>query len=133
MLTPKNTMSVKTWRTMALQQTRSKYGNKKTTVDGVTFDSAWEAEVWSVLKLMEKAGKIHGLERQQRIDLFVGKSLICVYVADFTYFDSETGEYIVADAKGMETDVFKIKAKLFQAIMGFPITRITKPCKPSRE
>jgi len=35
---------------------RNKYNAKKVKIDGITFDSKFEAEYYSVLKLMEKAG-----------------------------------------------------------------------------
>ncbi|MBS6476088.1 MAG: DUF1064 domain-containing protein, partial [Clostridiales bacterium] len=41
-----------------------KYRSKKTTVDGITFDSRREAARWQELKLLERAGSITELERQ---------------------------------------------------------------------
>jgi len=35
-----------------------KYGNKKTVVDGITFDSMREANRYRELKLLERAGKV---------------------------------------------------------------------------
>lgn len=35
------------------------------------------------------------------------------YIADFKYFDAEKGVYVVEDVKGAETEVFRIKRKLF--------------------
>ena len=43
---------------------RNKYGNKKTVVDGITFDSRKEAKRYQELKLLEKAGEIKDLRRQ---------------------------------------------------------------------
>ena len=48
---------------------RSKYGAKKVTVDGITFDSKKEANRWCELRLMERAGVITGLERQVKFVL----------------------------------------------------------------
>lgn len=98
---------------------RSKYHAKKTVVDGITFDSKREADRYLVLKSMEEDGTIEGLRRQARYELVPafdvdGKHYRPVfYVADFTYVDKETGEEIVEDVKGMRTDVYKIKSKLF--------------------
>ena len=95
---------------------RSKYHNTKiTTADG-TFDSMRELHRWSELKLMEKAGLIYGLARQQRFELIPKQKLNgkavkpCYYIADFCYV--QDGQMVVEDCKGMKTDVYKIKKKL---------------------
>lgn len=98
---------------------RSKYHAKKTVVDGITFDSKREADRYLVLKGMEEDGAIEDLRRQVRYELIPafdvgGKHYKPVfYVADFTYIDGETGEEIVEDVKGMRTDVYRLKSKLF--------------------
>ena len=43
----------------------SKYRNVKTTVNGITYDSAKEARRHQELLLLERAGKIEALERQK--------------------------------------------------------------------
>ena len=48
---------------------RSKYHNTKVTTADGTFDSMKELHRWSELKLMERAGLISGLARQQRFEL----------------------------------------------------------------
>lgn len=40
----------------------NKYNNRKTTVDGIKFDSIREAERYQELKLLEEAGEISHLE-----------------------------------------------------------------------
>ena len=98
---------------------RSKYHAKKTVVDGITFDSKREADRYLVLKNMEEDGTIEDLRRQVRYELIpafdvAGRHYRAVfYVPDFTYTDKETGEEIVEDVKGMRTDVYKLKSKLF--------------------
>lgn len=95
---------------------RSKYHAKKTTVDGITFDSRREAYRYLALKSMEKDGAIEDLRRQVRYELVPafdvdGKHYRPVYyVADFTY--RENGHEVIEDVKGMKTDVYKLKAKL---------------------
>ncbi|UWF80614.1 MAG: Protein of unknown function (DUF1064) [Bacteriophage sp.] len=98
---------------------RSKYHAKKTTVDGITFDSKREADRYLVLKGMEEGGAIEDLRRQVHYELIPSFDVdgrhyrpVC-YVADFVYLDKETGEEVVEDVKGMRTDVYKLKAKLF--------------------
>nr|UWD63394.1 MAG: Protein of unknown function (DUF1064) [Bacteriophage sp.] len=98
---------------------RSKYHAKKTTVDGITFDSRREADRYLVLKSMEEDGAIEDLRRQVRYELIPpfdvdGRHYRPVfYVSDFTYVDRETGEEVVEDVKGMRTDTYRLKSKLF--------------------
>lgn len=97
----------------------SKYRNRKTTIDGITFDSKAEARRYAELKLLEKVGEIRDLELQPRFRLVDGfkkngKVFRPIdYIADFKYVDRE-GKTIVEDVKGKETEVFKIKQKLFE-------------------
>lgn len=96
---------------------RSKYHAKKTCVDGITFDSRREADRYLVLKSMEENGAIEDLRRQVRYELVPafdvdGKHYRPVYyVADFVY--AENGKEVVEDVKGMRTDVYRLKSKLF--------------------
>lgn len=96
---------------------RSKYHAKKTVVDGITFDSRREADRYIVLKGMEEEGAIDGLRRQVRYELVPafdvdGRHYRPVfYVADFVY--REDGREVVEDVKGMRTDVYRLKSKLF--------------------
>nr|UVX39570.1 MAG: protein of unknown function (DUF1064) [Bacteriophage sp.] len=98
---------------------RSKYHAKKTVVDGITFDSKREADRYLVLKSMEEDGAIEDLRRQVRYELMPafdvdGRHYRPVfYVADFVYVDKETGKEVVEDVKGMRTDVYRLKSKLF--------------------
>ena len=97
---------------------QSKYKKKKTQVDMYVFDSAKEAQRYRELKLLERAGEISDLELQPRFLLQEsfkknGKTYRKIdYVADFKY--TENGKIIVEDVKGLQTDVFKIKHKLFE-------------------
>lgn len=103
----------------------SKYRAKKTTVDGITFDSKREANRYLVLKGMEEDGAIEGLRRQVRYELVPafdvdGKHYRPVYyVADFVYV--EDGKEVVEDVKGVRTDVYKLKGKLFARRYGMNI------------
>ena len=97
---------------------RNKYGNKKVTVDGIQFDSIRESVRYRELKLLERAGEIQELELQPRFLLLErfkknGKTYRKTeYVGDFKYI--EKGQVVVEDVKGKETDVFKLKHKLFE-------------------
>lgn len=98
---------------------RNKYNAKKATVDGHTFDSKREAERYCELKFFVRAGEIRNLELQPRFllqDKFVDKQgnkhRKIEYVADFLYID-KLGRNVVEDVKGVLTDVYKIKKKIF--------------------
>lgn len=86
-------------------------------MDGITFDSRKEADRYLVLKGMEEDGAIEDLRRQVRYELVPafdvdGRHYRPVYyVADFVYV--EDGKEVVEDVKGMITDVYKLKSKLF--------------------
>lgn len=99
---------------MRLFKNESKYHNKRVTVDGLTFDSVKEASRYQELRLLERAGKITGLNRQLRIEIIPKTKLYraCYYVADFVYFDKRTGKTVYEDTKGMRTEVYKLKRKL---------------------
>ena len=96
-----------------------KYNAKKIVVDGIKFDSKKEAARYEVLKGLELVGKIDRLELQPRFVLmdgfrYEGKAVRKIeYVADFLYRDLSTCELIVEDVKGVKTDVYKLKKKLF--------------------
>lgn len=95
----------------------NKYGAQKTEVDGLRFDSKKEAMRWRELKSLEALGVIQNLTRQVSIPLYVAGVKICTYRADFMY--EMDGVTVVEDAKGFQTDVFKIKWKIGQAL--FPL------------
>lgn len=96
-----------------------KYNAKKTTVDGITFDSKFEAEHYASLRLLEKAGVIQNLKLQPRFLLQEGfiyqghKERKIEYVADFQY--EQDGKIIVEDTKSKvtRTQVYMLKRKLF--------------------
>ena len=95
---------------------RSKYGAKKTEVDGIVFDSKKEAGRYQELILMGHAGEIGALLLQPRYKLYVNKKLICTYRGDFFYFDRKTQGEVVEEVKGFMTRDAAIKIKLFTAL-----------------
>lgn len=101
---------------------KTKYNNKKTIVDGISFDSKKEAERYKVLKSMQDDGVIFGLECQPKFALIPGQYFETIgkhergvdYVADFRYID-RLGQIIVEDVKSPITakdKVYRIKRKL---------------------
>ena len=102
----------------------SKFGAKKTMVDGITFDSKWESERYGQLKAMERGGIVTDLKLQVKYDIVINDIKICKYIADFVYKEeSPDGKIreIVEDAKGFETPEFKLKKKLMKAVHGIDI------------
>lgn len=93
-----------------------KYHNKATVRDGRVFDSKKEAQRYTELSLLEKAGIITQLELQKDFELIPkqkGERAV-KYIADFYYYDKEKKTYICEDAKGMRTQAYIIKRKLFK-------------------
>lgn len=122
-----------------------KYGNRKYTVDGITFDSIREAHRYQELKIMQQSGIIHDLRLQVKFVLIptqrevsaevykkgknkgkpkLGKVLEneCSYIADFVYL--ENGILIVEDAKGVRTTDYIIKRKLMLYVHGIRVKEV---------
>lgn len=96
-----------------------KYGNVKTTIDGHVFDSKAEARYYQALRLLEQTGDISNLVMQPKYELQPafrdthGKWQAAIhYIADFEFI--EQGKTIAVDVKGMVTQAFAMKAKLFK-------------------
>lgn len=121
----------------------AKYGNKKITVGGITFDSRREAKRYQELYFLQKAGKISDLELQKRFELIPaqyetferygkkGQRLKdgqrCVekavfYVADFCYV--QDGQKVVEDTKGVRTKDYVIKRKLMRWVHGISVREV---------
>lgn len=121
---------------------KSKYGSRKVTVDGVTYDSAKEYRRFKELSLLERAGAIQNLQRQVKYVLIPaqrefcneiytkgrkkgcfkpGKLLEkeCSYIADFVYI--QNGKTVIEDTKGFRTKDYIVKRKLMLWIHGIRI------------
>ena len=94
---------------MAQEQTPRKYRNIKTEVDGITFDSRAEADRYCELKMLLAAGKISGFDIQPS---FVLEGSVR-YRPDFIVCDRD-GHIWVEDVKGVETQAFRLKRKLWE-------------------
>ncbi len=84
----------------------SKYHNERVMVDGINFASKKEASHYRKLKLLQQAGEVEWFIMQVPFRLTGGVR----YVADFVV-KWKDGRVSVQDAKGMKTDVYRIKAK----------------------
>lgn len=99
---------------------KHKYSAIQTAVDGIMFPSKKEAARYKQLVLLKAAGDITDFELQPKYELMpsfrhkaTGAKIRAInYKADFlvTYPD---GHQEIEDVKGMKTDVYDIKKKLF--------------------
>lgn len=81
----------------------AKYANKKTSADGIMFDSIVERDRYLYLKILQQAGEISGLELQPEYELIpkqCGERAI-KYKADFRYKIGD--KTIVEDVKSAIT------------------------------
>ncbi len=106
-----------------------KYHAKKTELDGITFDSRKEAQRYAELRLLERSGAIHNLQRQVRYELIPaqkkdGKTIerACHYIADFVY--EENGKTVVEDVKGYRTKEYVLKRKLMLQVHGIEVREV---------
>ncbi|QNQ62498.1 DUF1064 domain-containing protein [Brucella sp. 6810] len=101
---------------------RNKYGAKKTTLDGIAFDSKAEARFYEDLKRREEAGEVGGVELQRPFVILGPKGeKITTYKADFAFWDFKEDRFRVIDVKGVETPVFRLKRKLVKAFLGVDV------------
>ena len=119
------------WQKWA-KPTTNKYKNKKVVIDNILFDSKKEANYYTYLKLLEKAGKITDLELQKKFVLqpsfkLNGKTYRAItYIADFVYKDSK-GQVHVVDVKSEATKkdkVYRLKKKMLAYKFGIEIEEV---------
>ena len=89
----------------------NKYGARKKTVEGITFDSTAEALFFVTLRDKQKKGSIKEIETQPKVYLTAAKIL---YKPDFkiTFPD---GLQVYVDVKGMALPVFNLKKRLWKS------------------
>jgi len=98
----------------------NKYKNKKVIYNGIKFDSIKEKNRYIQLLYLEKAGLIKDIKLQYEFELqpafTLNKKKIrkITYIADFYYYDNKLNDYVVEDVKGIRTDVYKLKKKMFE-------------------
>lgn len=109
---------------------KTKYKNKKVVVDGIEFDSKIEARYYEHLKLLKTQGIVKDFELQPKFTLLEsfkknGKTYRAItYNADFKveYVD---GHIEVIDVKGMVTQQFELRRKLFEYRYPYELKLIT--------
>lgn len=127
----------KLWEAELKKSSKSKMGNRRFTVGGITYDSEREYKRHLELMVLERAGVISDLRFQVKYVLIptqrepdtvglrggvkkgklIEKELS--YYADFVY--KEDGREIVEDCKGFRTEKYLIKRKLMLFIHGIRI------------
>ena len=110
------------YRTARSKTSRSKYGNRKCVLDGISFDSVKEMNRYCDLKYMLLAGEIKDLEVHKPFELqeafrdMNGKWIRPIYYeADFVYTDVKTGQQVIEDVKSKATaanQVYELKKKM---------------------
>ena len=94
---------------MAQEQTPRKYRNIKTEVDGITFDSRAEANRYRDLRVLLNVGEIRGFDLQPSFLLPGGVR----HRPDFIVCGKD-GVVWVEDVKGVETQAFRLKRRLWE-------------------
>lgn len=97
------------------RQVKNKFGAVRT-ADG--FPSKLEASVYQMLQLREKAGELKDIQRQASVTLSEARIR---YKADFSAIVVATGGKIYIEAKGAETERFRMIKKLWAAYMREPL------------
>jgi len=91
-----------------------KYRSKRVKHEGFSFASQLEAAVYQHLKIREKCGEIKDIQNQDHV--YLTNARIC-YIPDFKFFDCTSNEFAWGRSfyfQGFETDVWKIKKRLWQ-------------------
>jgi hypothetical protein len=90
----------------AMRARRSRFQvapKEQRTLDGITFASKGEMQRYATLKLREKIGEITSLELQPKFPVEISGERLCVYTADFSYYDRILGRAIIEDRKSSGT------------------------------
>jgi hypothetical protein len=92
----------------------SKYNAVPVDVDGYHFDSKAEHRRYQELRLLAHFGDIEELQVHKKYTVWQSGKEKIQYEADFVY--QENGRVIAEDVKGVQTAVFRMKAKMFRAM-----------------
>lgn len=101
--------------------TRHKFNAKPTTTGGIRYDSKLEARYSHKLELAKKNGELLFYLRQVPFDLPGSTKYRC----DFAEFWAD-GTVKFTDCKGVETEVFRLKARQVEEIYGIRINIVKK-------
>lgn len=104
---------------MIITRPRHKFHAIPTETDGIKFSSKKEARYYLGLKLRQQAGEVVFFLRQVPIHLPGGVKL----VVDFQEFHAD-GTCHFIDTKGVETESFKAKRRMVEALYPFEIETV---------
>lgn len=93
----------------------NKYYNIKKEYKGRVYHSKKEADYACELDLLQRANEIKWWIPQYKVDLSVNDSKICSYKLDFKVCHKDNSIELI-EVKGYETDAWKLKWKLLNAI-----------------
>ena len=93
----------------------NKFNNKKCEYGGYIYDSRLEGDYAQELDLRKKAGDIKDWDRQFKVSIDINGFHICNYYVDFRVFEND-GSITLTEMKGMETEVWRLKKKLLEAV-----------------
>ena len=110
---------------------KNKYNAKKVEVDGIVFSSKAESSYYEHLLDLMHDGVVESFEMQKPYTLLdkfphpkTGKTIRAIkYVPDFEVIYTD-GRVEVVDVKGMQTDVFRMKCKLFMFRYQIPLVLV---------
>ncbi len=96
---------------------------KKVEMGGQKYDSQAEARMHMQLQLREMAGEISDIRRQVSLHLVpgTGRKEWIQYKPDFLYFDERDKQDWALEVKGYETDVYKLKLRLYRLFGPMPL------------
>lgn len=120
-MTPRQSITAAELSTF-LKKGRSKYnvdrsdaGKMLREYNGRVYDSAAEMRHAMQLDILLKAGSIRSWYGQEKIPLIVAGVKICTFIPDFRVVHND-GSVEWFEIKGVETQGYRLKAKLFRAL-----------------
>lgn len=127
-----------------MKASKSKYGNSKVSIDGISFDSKREGNVYLRLKDLLSRGCISDLQIHPKWELqpkltekyvkhLKTKDKVCertvllpiTYEADFAFYHN--GKYVVVDvkiSKSLLPKEYQIKKKMMRYVHGITLTEV---------
>lgn len=103
------------------KQPSNKFGAKRVSADGESFDSKAEHRHHEALKRRLRLGEIYALSRQPKFPLIVEGEFIGEYRADFAFWDLIEDRFRVQDVKGVVTRDFKRTCKIIKALYAIDV------------
>lgn len=92
-----------------------KYGNRASDYNGFIYDSGFEADYARELDMRLKAKDIKDWQKQVKVEIKIGDMHICNYYVDFEIAHND-GSFELIEVKGMETQLWRLKRKLLEAV-----------------